>query len=165
MHEKKPLLLIMRHAKSDPNNAISDFERPLSLQGQQQLEVIAKKLSHLDITIDTAIVSPSLRTTQTWQFLSQYLENHPQPIFDRRLYHSSKEDIINVIDEHASSSRCLLIVAHCPSVIEVVELLSGEYHDFKPANVAILSPLTKRLDDALKKPRQFCLMNMITTYE
>ena len=163
MDEKKPLLLIMRHAKTKgPLLFKSDFERTLDQRGHHQPQVIATKINLLNITIDAAIISPSFRTTQTWSLLQQGLLNPPPPVFDPRLYNASLQAMIEVTHEQAHLKNCLLIVAHCPAVIEVVEFLTGQYHDFKTANLAILSATTKKLEDAVLKPHQFSFIKMIT---
>jgi phosphohistidine phosphatase len=148
MFEQKPLLLVMRHAKSDRTEPlIADFDRPLNERGQFQPLDIAKQLNALNVVVDKALVSPAKRTKETWLLLESELKNAPQPIFDRRLYNASREDFLDVLIDHADDSRHLLVIAHCPAVIEVTEYCTGQYHEFKTANLAILR---SRHDELLK---------------
>jgi|SRR5271170_2107069 len=165
MPKKKPLLLIMRHAKSDQNSSIRDFDRPLNSEGHRQAQTMGEKITARDITIDNAIISPSLRTTQTFDLVCKGLINLPEARFDERLYNASLDDILAVLQEETFPNTNLLIVAHCPGVIEIVLHLTGEHLEFKTANVAVLCPLTDQLANILMKPRQFCLQEMITAQE
>jgi phosphohistidine phosphatase len=167
MREKENLLLIMRHAKSDRLNSFTnDFERPLNERGQYQLLAIAQQLNKLNIKIDKAIVSPAQRTRETWTLLQSHLITLPaKSVFEPRLYNTLCEDFIQVLIEHADQCRSLLVIAHCPTVIEVTEFLTGEYHDFKTANLAVLSAQKKEWSKNLSHPQQFRFKEMLMPEE
>ncbi len=158
MYEKENLLLLMRHAKSDRSEEdLSDFERPLNYRGQQQPAIIAERLNEKKLAVNIALVSPAVRTRETWLLLESALNNPPKAIFEPNLYNAVVEDFIDVIKNHAEYCDQLLIIAHCPTIIEVAELLTGEYHDFKTANLAILRGKHNRLKDCIKHQKGFQL--------
>lgn len=152
----------MRHAKSDRNDPTAvDFDRPLNDRGFGQPKAIADQLNDLGIAVEKAVVSPAERTTETWNLLAKRLKDPPKPIFEKQLYNAYYQDFIDVLSKHAKKCHRLLAIGHCPSVIEVTEFLTGEYHDFKTANLAILSAHDDDLEKCLEKPGQFRFEKMI----
>lgn len=162
MFEQQSLLLVMRHAKSDRTEPLmADFDRPLNDRGQYQPQEVAKQLNALNIDVDKALISPAQRTKETWHLLESKLKKAPTAIFDRRLYNASREDFINTLIDHVGHSRHLLVIAHCPAVIEVTEYYTGQFHEFKTANLAILRGHHDELSKSLKSLGQFHFDRMI----
>jgi phosphohistidine phosphatase SixA len=93
--------------------------------------------------------------------LQSKLKKPPAPIFERPLYNASREDFIDVLIRHSDNSTHLLVIAHCPAVIEVTEYYTGQYHDFKTASLGILSCQGDDLSASLKRPLQFHFERMI----
>jgi phosphohistidine phosphatase len=162
MYENKPLLLIMRHAKSVHTYAFpNDFDRPLNERGKYQPKIIAEQINDLKISLDKALISPSERTRETWTLLENTLTLPPKAIFEKDLYNAFRENFINVIKNHVEGSKHILVIGHCPSVIEVTEFLCGEFHDFKTANLAILSSKDK-LFESIHHPKSFFFEKMLS---
>jgi len=156
MYEKKQLLLVMRHAKSDRSLAsLDDYDRPLNDRGQLQPAIIAAHLNKLKITLDRVVVSPAVRTRQTWLLLKSALIDPPEATYEPTLYNATDYGFIEALRQHADDCHHLLAIGHCPSVALVVELFTGKYHDFKTADLAILSPKKSTLMDALNQPNSF----------
>jgi len=139
----------------------ADFDRPLNERGRHQPSYIAEQLNDLKIAIDKALISPAQRTKETWLLLESKLKKPPVPIFEPRLYNASREDFTDALLDHGNHCRHLLVIAHCPAVIEVTEYYTGQYHDFKTANLAILSGHHEELSQSLKKYGQFQFERMI----
>lgn len=162
MYKNKKLLLVMRHAKSDRSDShVSDFDRPLNERGQREPTDIAKRLNDLRIAIDRAVISPARRTSETWHLLDQQLSEPPEPYFEPRLYNAYYQDVLDVLFEHAHQCDRLLLIAHCPAVIEITEFLSGEVHDFRTCCLAILSARTDKLSECISKPNLFRFEEMV----
>ncbi|HXW53554.1 MAG TPA: histidine phosphatase family protein [Myxococcota bacterium] len=159
----KNLLLLMRHAKSErAETSPSDFERHLNYRGEQQPALIAKQINQLGISIGKALVSPSKRTVETWSLLKGALSYAPNAVFEEDLYKASMENFIRVIADNIDDEHCVLVIGHCPSVIEATEFLTGEFHDFNTADLAILS--TKEhsaFTECLKRPHCFRFERML----
>lgn len=165
MYDKKKLIIIMRHAKSDRSPLYdNDFERPLNDRGQHQPKDIAKQFNKLGISVDKVLVSSARRTKETWELLAKHLDDAPKPLFEPRLYEASLDEILDVLSEHSDCDH-LMMVGHCPGVNEIAEYLTGDYVDFKTANLAILSAGKEDLDSGLKKPGRFTLEKMLVTDE
>jgi phosphohistidine phosphatase len=151
MYEGKKLLLIMRHAKSDHLPSFSDFDRPLNERGELEPQEIAKQLNARSIGIDKAVISSARRTKETWDILNRNLIKSPAHIFfEANLYNAYCEDMIGILLHHASNAKHVLVIAHNPAVTEVCNVLSGTFHEFKPADLAVLSTVAESLWFAIK---------------
>ena len=85
-------LLLLRHAKSswdDPE--LDDFDRPLSARGLDAAPLIGRELASRDWLPDRALVSPALRTRDTWRLVCGELpEPSPETAFVEALYEASR---------------------------------------------------------------------------
>ncbi len=156
MTARKTKLLIMRHAKSDKSIfELNDFDRPLNERGMHQPQKIAQHLNELGIEIDAALVSPALRTVQTFEILTEELPNPPTPILDERLYNASLEELIDVLSLYIKEGT-LLVVGHNPSLSHLLSILSARSYDMGTSELAILEtnllhPSFNERDFELKK--------------
>jgi phosphohistidine phosphatase len=159
-------ILIMRHAKSDPAmGAQNDFHRTLSLHGKNQPRKIANNLRAMDLKIDMALVSPAKRTAETFDLLRENLDPEIECVFDDQLYNASSTDMLAVLRRYCANRDCILVVAHCPAVIEVTKFLSNELHNFKAADLAILKTTAKDLCSGLSKGGEFSLTTVFSADE
>ena len=71
-------LILLRHAKADwAENGLDDFDRPLSNEGRGEGLLLAPWLIQNDLLPDHALVSPALRTRQTWELVGGHLPDAP----------------------------------------------------------------------------------------
>jgi phosphohistidine phosphatase len=158
----KNKLLIMRHAKSDKSDySLDDFDRPLNKHGEKQPAKIARQLNELNLEIDLALVSPSLRTSQSFELLVEYLPNPPSPILDQRLYNAQVEEVLEVVQEYQSGSGHILVVGHNPSLSQLVSILTKQHHELGTADLAILCPKTTMLESL--KTNSFSLEKILNS--
>lgn len=161
MHDDKKLL-IMRHAKSDRGEMMqTDFDRPLNHRGEHEPKIIAQQLNALSISIDRALVSPAVRTTQTWELLAESLANIPDVIFDRTLYNAYVDDILEALQQHVRDDQTLILIAHNPGVSELCSYLCGENIEFEPATLAILHTNADDITSRLARPKGFTLERLL----
>jgi phosphohistidine phosphatase len=162
MFKSENIILIMRHAKSNPTDYFArDFERPLDARGEEQALEIGQELSSLGITIRRALVSPAHRTLQTFELVTKRLRDAPETFFDQRLYNASCFDTLEVLREHAPDCDSLLLVGHNPSVSELSYKLSKESWEFKPGFLAILRAKKKNLLSSLESDFGFSLERIL----
>lgn len=153
----------MRHATSErTDHLMKDFDRPLAKNGRLEPVFIAEQLNKLQIIFEKVLVSPSKRTQETWEALIGHLHLPPSPLLVPSLYEASLEDFIESISFHAEDTNTLLVIAHCPAVNEAIQFFSGEYHDFKPAELALLKGNNDTLMDCLDKPKSFTLEKILS---
>ncbi|MBN9216954.1 MAG: histidine phosphatase family protein [Mesorhizobium sp.] len=118
-------LLLLRHAKSswdDPG--LADFDRPLAERGVKAARLMGRELAARDWLPDLVLVSPALRTHDTWRLVAAELPVHPRVAFAETLYDASPEDILSQIRKADLSSNCLAVVGHNPVLEELAKRLA-----------------------------------------
>jgi phosphohistidine phosphatase len=103
-------IYLMRHAKSAYPPGVPDISRPLSPRGKRNAAVAAQWLATADLT--TALVSPAVRTQQTWQIVQKHVTANMVTVDD--LYEASTTDIASVVDRHAAGPT--LVLGHNPAL-------------------------------------------------
>lgn len=119
-------LLLLRHAKSswdDPD--LTDFDRPLSGRGLKTAPLIGRELARRGWLPDMALVSPALRTRDTWRLVAAAFPAKVPTEFFRALYDASAGDMLDLLRQMDSSVVTLLVVGHNPGLEELARLLSG----------------------------------------
>ena len=112
-----PTLILLRHAKAvDRMEAEDDFERGLTERGRSDAARAAQSLQEAGFQAETALVSPSRRTSQTWNVVAQ---THGEvPIVNpMALYHASMDMLERAaLEQYAQSEAPLIIVGHNPGI-------------------------------------------------
>lgn len=122
----KRTIIIVRHAKSDwSNGELSDFERPLNARGKRDIPIMASYLIQHYPSIDLAIASDSVRTTETIEGIKKYGYTIAQLSYNHKLYLASKETIETIISETPETTTTILICAHNPGVSDFVQSMCG----------------------------------------
>jgi len=111
MTEKR--LVLIRHAKAKQGDR--DIERPLARRGRDDARVIGEWLDQNAVP-DLAIVSPSVRTRQTWECAVAALPTDPEVVVDERIYDNSVGDLVEAVRAADESVSTLALVGHNPSV-------------------------------------------------
>ncbi|MBL7779221.1 MAG: histidine phosphatase family protein [Chitinophagales bacterium] len=111
-------LVLIRHTKSDWSNfSLRDYDRPIKESRKQDATNMAKHLYKLGLQPDGIICSPALRTKQTAKLLCKGLKfDFEKIVFDERLYESSAEDYMAVIQEVVAVVNTLVVIGHNPSI-------------------------------------------------
>ncbi|PZV33347.1 SixA phosphatase family protein [Mesorhizobium kowhaii] len=125
-------LLLLRHAKSswdDPD--LDDFDRPLAGRGLKAAKLMGRELATRDWLPDLVLVSPALRTRDTWRLVAAELPAHPRVAFAEALYDASATDILNQIHQADASSGSLLVVGHNPGLEDLAKQLAGSGSEAK----------------------------------
>ncbi|MET2827536.1 SixA phosphatase family protein [Mesorhizobium shangrilense] len=119
-------LLLLRHAKSswdDPD--LTDFDRPLSARGLKTAPLIGRELARRGWLPDMALVSPALRTRDTWRLVAAQFPAKVPTEFFRALYDASAGDILDLVRQVDNATATMLVVGHNPGLEEFARLLSG----------------------------------------
>lgn len=125
-------LLLLRHAKSswdDPG--LDDFDRPLAERGVKAARSIGRELAARGWLPDLALVSPALRTRDTWRLVAAELPVQPRIAFIKALYDASAADILSQIGQSDVSSGSLLVIGHNPGLEHLARQLAGPGSDAK----------------------------------
>ena len=112
-------LFLIRHAKSDWNNAteIQDIDRPLNSRGVKDSYEMAQRIKCKDIIPDILISSIGIRALHTATIFSRVLEKDEKDIeVLNALYHASEKTITNVIQSIDNDKQIAFVFCHNPGI-------------------------------------------------
>lgn len=126
-----PELYLMRHAKSSWDQpGVKDHDRKLTEQGIERTKKIIQFLKLQKINFDLIISSTALRAKLTAQIIAEGLGYDKSKIqIEKCLYESDTESYYNVLELIPDETKTVLIVAHNPTISEMVERLIIAYSD------------------------------------
>jgi phosphohistidine phosphatase len=125
-------LLLLRHAKSSWDDAsMADFDRPLASRGREAAPLLGRELAQRGWLPDLALVSPAVRTRETWELVAAELAEAPRASFPTPLYEASVQTLLTEVQHTADSVRVLLLVGHNPGLEDFARLLAGDNSDAK----------------------------------
>ncbi|MCY4288804.1 MAG: histidine phosphatase family protein [Aestuariivita sp.] len=111
-------LILMRHAKSSWGNAnLSDFDRPLNTRGYESAAALGIWLRQEILSPKVALVSPSLRTIQTFEGLQLSIE----PKLIAGLYHASSFQMMHILS--TATAQSVLMIGHNPGIADFASSL------------------------------------------
>mmetsp|Transcript_13735 Transcript_13735/g.23595 ORF Transcript_13735/g.23595 Transcript_13735/m.23595 type:complete len:257 (+) Transcript_13735:140-910(+) len=145
-------LIIMRHAKTEPRmypRKKYDFGRRLVRRGMEESSRVGSKLAGMGLHPDLALVSPSERTKETWDFASKSFDSHIPVRYVDALYHSDLGVFLDVLRSETSGryASTIIVVGHKPSVNDVIFWLTNQEVVFKTGAAAVLSFKSARNND------------------
>ena len=130
-------LLILRHAKSDWNNAnLSDFDRPLNERGLRDAPRVGKLMRDKDLLPDLILSSPAVRARETLRLAAETAAFGGEIRFEPRIYEASINDLLEIAAAVPDDCEKLLIVGHNPGFSRLVEVLTGESENLPTAALA-----------------------------
>jgi phosphohistidine phosphatase len=122
-------LIVMRHAKSDWPPYVADIDRPLGDRGRTDAAEAGRWLGRQDFSCDVALVSPALRTRQTWQLVSGQLAEPPAVNLTDAIYDAHFSELLQVVRAVAAKCQTVVLVGHNPGCAMLAEDLAGPSSD------------------------------------
>lgn len=123
-------LILLRHAKADwAENGLDDFDRPLSDDGRGECQMLAPWLIENNLLPDHALVSPALRTRQTWELVCNNLPGTPSYDTHEDLYLAAPGTLLARINALSDIVETALVVAHNPGLEALGRMLAGPAPD------------------------------------
>lgn len=132
-------LLIFRHAKAEKGApGMRDRDRPLNPRGRKDARRMGAYMAHHALVPNRALISPSLRTRETWEGVESELPRQIPAEFEDRLYDASPEAIMAVV-RGSEPAETLLVVGHNPGLHQAARLLiaSGDVEARERLNEAL----------------------------
>lgn len=119
-------LLILRHGKSDWDNALDDYRRPLKKRGKKAAERIGIWLVKNNLVPDTVISSPAERAKATAEKVCKAMGFAKKDIgFTKSIYLANISDLLAVLADCPPSSKRLMLVGHNPGLEDLLLYLTG----------------------------------------
>jgi phosphohistidine phosphatase len=131
-------LVVIRHAKSDWEQAIPDAERPLNDRGRREAPLIGRWLTDHVEQLDLVVCSTATRARQTWRLAAAKLRPAVRARYDERIYDAGPDELMSVVEDLDNEVATAALVGHNPGLAELVETLSGERVELKTSAVAVL---------------------------
>lgn len=117
-------LILFRHAKAAHIQGTKDFDRPLDERGREASPRMGQYLKDEGILPDFVLVSPSLRTRETWDLARPPLEPVAMRI-EYPLYESPAGPSVELLQGIDDSVRAVMVVGHNPGIHEFAKRLIG----------------------------------------
>lgn len=121
-------VILMRHAHAEwPAWDGSDFDRPLTGQGEADARAAGRALQSAGLCPALVLASPALRTRLTAQIIAREL-GWPAALlrFEDRLYNASAETLAAALrDVDPATCGPVMLVAHNPGISELARRLAG----------------------------------------
>jgi phosphohistidine phosphatase len=151
-------LILLRHGKAEADAPSGeDFDRALTERGRQDVALVARALADAKLIPDLVLLSPALRTTQTWEAIAPFFPDarvEPAP----SLYAIEPGAVLAMAKIRGAGVKAVMVVGHNPALGQLAAFLS---HDGPAPNEVRL-----RLSDGFPtaaaavadfKPRGFAL--------
>nr|NLD40996.1 histidine phosphatase family protein [Actinomycetales bacterium] len=116
-------LVLMRHAKAEPEAGIGDRVRPLAQRGRLQSRCFGEELAEAAGPFDVALVSSALRTTETYRLLAGDLPEYPSPRVSDDLYEATTRSLLAKVRGLEESAQRVIVVGHEPVMSALAYLL------------------------------------------
>ncbi|MCB5362974.1 histidine phosphatase family protein [Pusillimonas sp. CC-YST705] len=152
-------LCLLRHAQAALVPGLPDHDRPLTESGETAALRVGDWLAEAQLLPDIAIVSTARRTRATWDGVQKRLSAFVPAVFEKRIYESTPENILESIQYTAEAHHCVLVVGHNPGLhqlaLDLIEQgdsnsLARLNQEFTPGSLVIIDfpalPAWEQLD-------------------
>lgn len=129
-------LMLLRHAKSNWPSGVADRDRPLAARGREAAPVMGRYLADELLLPDLVLVSPALRTAETWQLVASMLPEKPASRVESRIYEAPTGRLLEVVQETEGDVRTLLMIGHNPGFAELAGLFTGHGDRYAAARMS-----------------------------
>ncbi|MCB5945323.1 histidine phosphatase family protein [Acidocella sp. KAb 2-4] len=120
-------LILLRHAKAEPQGSKSDHERKLTETGREAAGKIGRAMRKAGLAPDVVLVSTATRTQQTLEALQAANVWDEWPNIDSlpQLYMATPGQLRDVLQDLPESVRSALVIGHNPGLHELALSLAG----------------------------------------
>ncbi|RSX55997.1 phosphoglycerate mutase [Bifidobacterium dolichotidis] len=123
------VLVIMRHAKTEPFHAEGDFERVLTEKGLKQAKAVAKGLRAMDLVPDQIDCSSAVRARQTCERMLKTFGDKPKVNWHKSLYGEGMQAIFDQLQGCKTKRHELMVISHEPTVSMACQWLANPSSD------------------------------------
>jgi phosphohistidine phosphatase len=121
-------LVLLRHAKAEPEGEQGDAVRPLAAKGRRQAHHLGPVLADAVGRVDVALVSSALRTTETFALLAAGVAVRERTVLDE-LYQAGPRDVLDLLRDLPEGTRTALVVGHEPTISHLAAMLHDTEDD------------------------------------
>lgn len=146
-------LLLLRHAEAESAVGDSkDFDRALSERGRSEALEAAGCITRAAVTIDAALISPSLRTRQTLELVAS-TQQVGRRIYEAALYLGGAQILLQCLQRCDERFGTVMLVGHNPGISELAQhlVVSGPAISLRTAGLCLIElsqPAWSQVDGA-----------------
>jgi phosphohistidine phosphatase len=119
-------LLILRHAKAQPDAPDGDHLRALTDRGRRDATTMGNHLRTLDPVPDAFVTSDARRALQTAE-LAAAACGFEQPLtIDPAIYGADAAELVEIVRNLPDAAGCVVLVGHNPGLHDLVNVLTGD---------------------------------------
>lgn len=117
-------LILFRHAKAERSEpGERDIARPLIERGRKDAARMGAYMATHALVPERVLVSPAVRTQETWKCASGAFRPAPAAVTAERLYDATAHTIFAVIKDVPPTAHSALVVGHNPGLHELAQML------------------------------------------
>ena len=122
-------LLLLRHARAEAAqedaSEASDRSRTLSARGRLDAGALGTLLRQRSLAPEQALLSPALRTRETFELLRPFGPAEPRCSIHDALYLAAPHTLLAMLRECHDAPGSLMLVGHNPGLHELALMLTG----------------------------------------
>lgn len=150
-------LYLVRHAKSNQELGVEDFERPLNERGKKDAPAMGKRIRSRELTIDTFVSSPARRARQTAElFARKYGFDETDIRYVPELYLANPDALKKAIEKIDDRYQSAALFAHNPGITELANVLTNIRIDNMPTcGIFAVTIRTNRWADFMQAEKEY----------
>ena len=145
-------LHLLRHAKSDRDEALEDHERPLSRRGREAARRVGESLPSAIGALDLVLCSTSLRTRETAELVLARFAPAPPILYEDVLYLAGRAALLRRLSQLDESAGSVMLIGHNPGLHELALTLAASDSPRYRALASGKFPTTVRASFAIEQP-------------
>jgi phosphohistidine phosphatase len=103
---------------------MDDRTRALIERGRRDAARIGAYMAAEALVPDTVLISPSVRTQETWKFAAPALRSGIEVVTEDRLYDATVETIAGLLRNTPATVQSLLVIGHNPGLHDLALMLT-----------------------------------------
>jgi len=103
---------------------MDDRTRALIERGRRDAARIGAYMAAEALVPDTVLISPSVRTQETWKFAAPALRSDIEVVTEDRLYDATVETIAGLLRNTPATVQSLLVIGHNPGLHDLALMLT-----------------------------------------
>ena len=134
-------LIVMRHARAEPDSPSGDFARKLTPKGIAEATAGSGRIASLELRPDRVVTSGAARALATAEIAASRLDALELLVMDDRIYDAEFAALFLVVTEIPDECETVLLVGHNPGVEDFVDQLAaghGGLAAFTPAAFVVI---------------------------
>ena len=150
-------LYLIRHAKSNQDLGVEDFDRPLNERGKKDAPTMGKRIKSREQKIDTFISSPARRARQTAELFAKNYGFAEEAIrYIPELYLANPSALKKAIEEIDDRYQSAALFAHNPGITELANGLTNiRIDDMPTCGIFAVAIQTDRWVDFMQAEKEY----------